>query len=801
MPVDHATKKPLVRMLPRDDADKPTWHPFTECLADEETARRWFSAGCEAYAVVCGAVSGGLVVIDCDEPEFYERWRTAASDLADGLPVQRTGRGGYHVLLRCPDPGSNQKLAWAVDAAEPAGRHIAVETRGERGYAIMAPSRHPSGGRYELLAGDLGSVPRVSQAKADALIATARKLDEAPQTRQELAVAATAKASHGNLIAPNRSVIQAFNAKHSIREVLLSHGYRESGVPNRLVRPNGESPSVLLRDDGRSYHFSSSDRLCDRKAHDAFDAFCVLSHGGDVAAAVRQLRAATSPPPVVPQVGDEPSQPVEAGTDTDNTHAGESGTGVLSVSVVAGSQRTALKPFRPFPIECLPQPFMRFVTQGAAALGVDAAYLALPVLVCAGAAIGNSRRILLKHGWEECPVLWACTVGDSGSLKSPSLDTAMRFTRRRQDRFFAEYKKEVARYQEEHRAWKAQPKSDRGAEPERPKPCERVWCSDTTVEAIADRLLDSPRGLLLGVDELPGWLSSFNLYKGRDSGPDVAHWLSMHRAASLMVDRKTGQRPVIHVPNAAVSVIGGIQPGALRRALTSEFYDNGLAARLLLTYPPRLPKRWTEDEIDPLVESLVEKAFDQLFSLNPEPGVNSQCEPVRVPLTDGAKELWIAFVNQTGREQVARYDERVIAAWSKLEGYAARLALIVQMVRAVSDKSVSPWWIDETSIEAGIELTRWFGYETERVYAILDESEAQRHVRRLIERIRSLGGSVTPRGLMRAGPCYANAEKARAALNLLVDLRYGRWDHPRPGRAGGAPTEVFVLVNDAGESG
>ncbi len=51
----------------------------------------------------------------------------------------------------------------------------------------MAPgSLHPSGRRYEAISGDFTNIPTVSQAVADALVAAARKLDEAPFTRQQL---------------------------------------------------------------------------------------------------------------------------------------------------------------------------------------------------------------------------------------------------------------------------------------------------------------------------------------------------------------------------------------------------------------------------------------------------------------------------------------------------------------------------------------------------------------------------------------------------------------------------------------
>ena len=59
----------------------------------------------------------------------------------------------------------------------------------------------------------------------------------------------------------------------------------------------------------------------------------------------------------------------------------------------------------------------------------------------------------------------------------------------------------------------------------------------------------------------------------------------MFRAGTVVVDRKTGERRTLFISRAAVSITGGIQPGVLAHALTPEFLDAGLAARLLMAQP------------------------------------------------------------------------------------------------------------------------------------------------------------------------------------------------------------------------
>ena len=141
--------------------------------------------------------------------------------LADGLPVQRTGRegGGFQVWLRCPEPGRNDKLACLADETEDTGRKLCGRDA-SRGRLRVAPgSLHPSGRRYEAIAGDFANIPTVPQAVADALLAAARKLDKAPFTRKEME-AKEAAAKPGNKYRAESNgqggVIDAYNKRVTI---------------------------------------------------------------------------------------------------------------------------------------------------------------------------------------------------------------------------------------------------------------------------------------------------------------------------------------------------------------------------------------------------------------------------------------------------------------------------------------------------------------------------------------------------------------------------------------------------------
>lgn len=464
-----------------------------------------------------------------------------------------------------------------------------------------------------------------------------------------------------------------------------------------------------------------------------------------------------------------------------------------------------------FPVEVLPEPIRSYVVDGARAIGCDPSFVALPMLSALASAIGNTRKLKLKRSWTEPAIIWTVIVGESGTIKSPALELALRPVRKRQLQAMKDHAQKLrawetdhARWEVEHAKWKkaAMKPGEAGDPPQRPeKPtCPRTWTDDTTTEALVAKLQENPRGLLMVRDELSGWFN-FDRYAGGKGGGDAAKWLEVFGGRTLIVDRKTSD--TIYVPRASVSIAGGIQPETLRRALGHEHFANGLAARLLFAMPPRTPKRWTEDDIDERTEAAVDLVFTWLYALEPDIDEDGEPAPRLVPVSPEGKRVWIRFVNEHGADQAERVGDEA-AAWSKLEGYAARFALVIHQVRAAAgDPTLAdPEVVDEASIAAGVKLVRWFVGEAERVYANLTASDEDRERARLVEWIRGKGGSVTVRDLMRGPSRYKNnREKAEAALEELVEAGIGRWVSVNHGSKGGHPTRRFQLNPNHGDSG
>lgn len=481
-------------------------------------------------------------------------------------------------------------------------------------------------------------------------------------------------------------------------------------------------------------------------------------------------------------------------TDEDRRKAAQA---VVKVFHEPGQQtdRKEIERYKPFPVHCLPGPIHRFVKEGATAIGCDPAYIALPVLAVLASAIGSTRRLQIKRDWRVPPILWTAIVGESGSQKSPAFHAAMEPLKRAQSHAFdefweaeLEYESRMAMYEKRLGEWRREKHSadDPPVKPEPPQ-ARRMLVSDVTVESLAPILKHNRRGVLVYRDELAGWLGSFDQYRsGGRSGSDRAHWLSLFDGESITVDRKTGSPKTIHVPQAFVSVTGGIQPGVLSRALNHEDRESGLAARILFACPPRKSKRWTEHEIHSDTKAAYAATIERLLALEGTTDPDGNPESVVLQFFPDAKDAWIEFYERHG-EEMAGLEGDHAAAWSKLEQIPARLAIVIHCVKDNGE------FVTVDTMRKAIELTEWFKHEARRLYAMLGESQEDRDCRNLIELIKRKGGRITPRELTRASRKYQPTEVAERVLIELVVNGKGRWESVK---TNGAPRREFVLITD-----
>ena len=457
---------------------------------------------------------------------------------------------------------------------------------------------------------------------------------------------------------------------------------------------------------------------------------------------------------------------------------------------------------QPFPTEAYPEPVASFIRCAAKAIGCSPAFVGCPLLAAFASLIGNTRQVELKRGWTEPSIIWTVIVGDSGTLKSPAFRLVMKPLHEMQFKAMKEhaeavrdFKAEMIRYEHACHKWKKSGAGDPPHEPA-PPPEPRLIVSDTTFEALAPILQNNWRGLLLACDELASWVNSFDRY-AKGQGADEGRWLSVHAGDALIVDRKTGPIKTIVVPRASISIAGGIQPETLARVLGRQHRETGLAARLLMVMPSEPIKRWRDDDIPPELEAQIADIMDKLRELQPQQTIEGP-EPITLRLTPEAKTLWVEFYNSNASEQ-AKLARDLSAVWSKLEGYAARLALVIHCLRqACEDRSVDRLdFVDEISMAAGIKLSRWFGAEARRIYGlVLDGDESTKELRELIRIIEHRSGIVSVREWQRIRS-HPTALLAEQELQQLVDAGFGVWYQPPQTAKGRPQSKRFRLYSHA----
>jgi Protein of unknown function (DUF3987)/RepB DNA-primase from phage plasmid/Primase C terminal 1 (PriCT-1) len=381
-----------------------------------------------------------------------------------------------------------------------------------------------------------------------------------------------------------------------------------------------------------------------------------------------------------------------------------------------------------FPISALPITLRQFVREAAASVGCPIDYIGLSTLAAVSAAIGDTRRIVIKRDWTEGPAIFAMIVGGAASKKTPAMNLALRPVRERQMALKTEYERQKEEYKAELAHYIQALKDDPGAsEPEKPK-LGRIYADDTTVERLADILNENRRGLLIIKDELSGWLGAMNQYKQGGRGADRQFWLSVHTNQPVSVDRKSLEEPVI-VARPFVSIIGGIQPEVLPDF--GKDRGDGLIDRFIPVYPKPGVGRWTDDEISDHVHEEYKATLGRLYKLR-HANEDEDPFPSRVPMTDEAKAQFVAEYNRLHEElEAPGFPQRLRPAWGKLEAYFARFALILAMGRIAElddqGKTGVAEKVTRDDMAGAAQLLAYFKNHVRRVYSgLYGDSPADR---------------------------------------------------------------------------
>ncbi len=382
-----------------------------------------------------------------------------------------------------------------------------------------------------------------------------------------------------------------------------------------------------------------------------------------------------------------------------------------------------------FPLEVLPPTLKRLVEEASAAIGCPPDFVAVPVLGTLGAAIGNSYALKINGDWAEGATLYTAIVGDPGAKKSPALKVATAPAWAKQAELRREYDEAMSVYHNAMRRWEAEKREASKTAKPAPEPpkkpvLKRTVINDTTVEALISRLEDNPRGLLSSNDELSGWVRQMDQYKS-GKGSDRQFWLSTWSNSPTAQDRKGSEEPLmVHRP--FVGIVGAIQPGILPELKNNR--DDGLLERFLFAFPDSVPSRYTYRTTSEEAKHSYKRLYDELHNTEVDTDQNGNPVPRSVPLTLGAEDAFAEAVNSLGEEMdQPGFPEYLRGTWSKMEGYIARLSLVLGIANIAdsvgSEKLCAVLKGDPVvgakDVKAAIALAEYFKAHARRVYAKL----------------------------------------------------------------------------------
>jgi hypothetical protein len=411
-------------------------------------------------------------------------------------------------------------------------------------------------------------------------------------------------------------------------------------------------------------------------------------------------------------------------------------------------------------------------------------------LTTAGTAIGTSRAIEVKPGWIEMARIWAAIVAEPGSRKSPALSVVVRPFEERNRKLFEDFQSgqqgfehELAEYEIELTSWKRSLQKgqaipdDRPVEPESPRQGQ-VITTDSTLEALGDLLQRNPRGILFFRDELVGWALSMDQYRGR--GADRQTWLSFWSGGQAIVNRKSHPAPTM-IENPFVGVMGALPPDMLGKLSADAGAADGFIDRILFAYPDPLPPAYRHEGIDPGLGDELSRIFNQLWDLEPDVDMHGKESPRVVTFDDSAAALWCQWMEEHHREQASpEFSENLRGPWAKLEGYCARLALIVHTLYHVCDGKPDDV-IDRESVACAWALIDYFKSHAKRVYPRLRTTEEDRQVAATLRWIRQRPPNahgkvvISVRDVQRNH--VGNAKNSEQGKRLLLELEsrgYGK---------------------------
>lgn len=473
------------------------------------------------------------------------------------------------------------------------------------------------------------------------------------------------------------------------------------------------------------------------------------------------------------------------------------------------------------PAELIPEAFRGWLTDAAERAGVPLEAVAIPAMSGLSAVVGRQAFIRPKKhdDWTTAPNVWGALIMPPGSLKTPAIAEGLRPLGQLAAAAGADY--EAARVEAEAstvvleaeiaaikdritKAAKAGNRADMEAAREELtakieekrdlKVTEhRYMTQDATVEKLGELLQENPRGILVSRDELAGWLKSLDR-AGREGDRQfyLEGWSGNGRFTFDRIGRGT-----VHIEAMCVTVLGGIQPGALRAYIEEAVSDgggaDGLLQRFQLLVWPELPKVFKNvDRVpDRAARDRALRIFQRLDKLDAAAFGTDAGDDTVFRFAPDAQELFDAWREELENRLLSTEVQERPAFASHLAKYRSlmpSLALLFHLVNVAGGEQPGAVTFSAASLAA--QWCEFLELHAAKVYAMEGKMNA---THRLAERVQEgdVKDEMPVRDVYRAQ--WRGLHREATVTGAIADLQALGWLRLETLETGGRPKRVVRL--------
>lgn len=351
----------------------------------------------------------------------------------------------------------------------------------------------------------------------------------------------------------------------------------------------------------------------------------------------------------------------------------------------------------------LPKPFVDILKEYSTVYSIPTPYLLVGLLSAVSIAIGKSVVVRFKRNQTTYANIYTIIVGQPNSNKTQPLRFMLAPIEEYDRELYEIYRAGVTEYN-------SKGKDEKVSFPTK----QQIVVKDSTQEAITEAMLHNTRGILVFVDEIPGFFGNLNRY---NNGSDIERILECWSNVALKVDRRGGE--MIRVDAPFLTIVGGAQPEAIAKVFRSVGLNNGTVDRFDFAIPLNQgPAEWVEQDIDEETYLKYQIIIKKLLQL-PLLMENGELSPLELKLSDETRKRIMQWRNGEHLMELKEHGSTPLAAaYGKFDIKLLKYCIIIEMLKysvGLSDGTE----VSIETVESAIELTKYFKLEMSKLHKMV----------------------------------------------------------------------------------